>query len=103
MGMDSWVHGLAGTNPYPCLSLLVAMYMVTSNHATSLSVPITLPLSIYYASQQTYIKVKILTLREVLMKRHCILKVRLRLKQEAKGLGHNLNELWIHKTDTVIA
>ena len=29
-----------------------------------------------YASQQTNIKVKILTLREVLMKRHCVLKVR---------------------------
>ena len=54
-------------------------------------------------SQQTYIEVKILTLREVLTKRHCVLKARLRLEQETKGLGHNLDELWICKTDAVIA
>ena len=55
-----------------------------------------------YASRQTYVKVKILTLREVLTKRHCILKARLRLEQETKGLGNNLDELQIHKTDAVI-
>ena len=56
-----------------------------------------------YASQQTYVEVKILTLRKVLTKRHCILKTRLRLDQEIRRLGHNLDELWIHKTDAVIA
>ena len=47
--------------------------------------------------------VKVLTLREVLMKRHCVLKVRQRLEQEMRGLGHNLDKLWIRMTDTVIA
>ena len=42
-----------------------------------------------YVSQQTYIEVKILTLREVLTKRHCILKARQRLEQEIRGLSHN--------------
>ena len=56
-----------------------------------------------YANRQTYVKVKILTLREVLMKRHCVLKARQRLEQETGGLGHNLDELWIRKTDAVIA
>ena len=55
-----------------------------------------------YTSRQTYIKVKILTLREVLTKRHCVLKARQVLKQETRGLDHNLDKLWIHKTDTVI-
>ena len=53
-------------------------------------------------SRQTYIDVKILTLREVLTKRHYVLKARQRLEQEMRGLSHNLDELWIHKTDAVI-
>ena len=46
---------------------------------------------------------RILTLREVLTKRHSVLKVRLRLEQETRGLSHNLDELWIHKSNAVIA
>ena len=37
------------------------------------------------------------------MKRRCVLKVRQRLEQETRGLGHNLDKLWIRKTDVVIA
>ena len=55
-----------------------------------------------YISRQTYVEVKILTLREVLMKRHCILKARLRLGQETRELGHNVDKLQIRKTDAVI-
>ena len=55
-----------------------------------------------YTSRQTYIEIKILTLREVLTKRHSVLKARQRLEQETRGLGHNLDELQIHKTDAVI-
>ena len=36
------------------------------------------------------------------MKRHCVLKARQVLEQEMRGLDHNLDELWICKTDTVI-
>ena len=55
-----------------------------------------------YASQQTYVEVKVLTLREVLMKRHCVLKARQELEQETRGLGHNLDKLQICKIDVVI-
>ena len=43
-----------------------------------------------YTSQQTYVEVKILTLREVLMKRHCVLKARQRLEQEMRGTRSQL-------------
>ena len=46
---------------------------------------------------------KILTLREVLTKRLNVLKGRQRLEQETRGLSHNLDKLWIRKTNTVIA
>ena len=46
---------------------------------------------------------RILTLREVLTKRHSVLKVRLMLEQEARGLSHTQDELWIRKTNAVIA
>ena len=46
---------------------------------------------------------RILTLREVLMKRHNILKARLELEQETRGLSSQPDGLWIHKTNAVIA
>ena len=46
---------------------------------------------------------RILTLREVLTKRHSILKVRLRFGTRDKGTRSQSGRLWIHKTDTVIA
>ena len=49
-----------------------------------------------YASQQTNVKVKILTLREVLMKRLCVLKARQWFGTSDEGLSHNLDELQIH-------
>ena len=48
-----------------------------------------------YASQQANVKVRILTLREVLTKRHCILKGRRWVGTSDEGLGHNLGELRI--------
>ena len=45
----------------------------------------------------------ILTLRKVLTKRHCILKVRLRLWTRDEGTKSQLDRLQIHKTDAVIA
>ena len=44
----------------------------------------------------------LLTLREVLMKRHCVLNVRLRWWTRDEGTESQPDELWIHKTDTVI-
>ena len=44
----------------------------------------------------------LLTLREVLMKRHCILKARLRLWTRDKGTESQPDKLWIYKTDAVI-
>ena len=55
-------------------------------------------------SQQTCVKVKgLLTLRKVLTKRCCILKEVLGLRTRDKGTGSQPDELWICKTDTVIA
>ena len=45
----------------------------------------------------------LLTRREVLTKRHCILKVRLRLGTRDKGTESQPDKLWISKTNTVIA
>ena len=45
----------------------------------------------------------LLTLREVLTKRHCVLKARLRLRTRDEGTESQPDELWIHKTDAVIA
>ena len=45
----------------------------------------------------------ILTLREVLTKRHCVLKERLRLGTRDEGTKSQSDRLWIRKTDTVIA
>ena len=56
-----------------------------------------------YASQQTCVKVKgSLTLREVLMKRLCILKEVSRLRTRDKSTRSQPGELWICKTDAVI-
>ena len=52
-------------------------------------------LPLCYASQQTNIEVKILILREVLTKRHCILKARQWFGTSNEGLSHNLDKLWI--------
>ena len=49
-----------------------------------------------YASRQTNVGVKILTLREVLTKRRCILKARQWFGTSDKGLSYNLDELRIH-------
>ena len=48
-----------------------------------------------YVSQQTNIEIKILTLRGVLTKRHCVLKARQWFRTSDEGLSHNLDELWI--------
>ena len=45
----------------------------------------------------------ILTLREVLMKRHCVLKARLELRTVDEGARSQSDGLRIRKTDTVIA
>ena len=46
---------------------------------------------------------RVLTLREVLTKSHCVLKVKLRLRIRGEGTRSQPNELWIRKTDAVIA
>ena len=46
---------------------------------------------------------KILTLREVLTKRHNILKVRQGFGTRDKGTKSQPDKLWIHKSNTVIA
>ena len=45
---------------------------------------------------------RVLTLREVLMKRHCVLKVKLRLRIRGKGTRSQPDKLWIRKTDAMI-
>ena len=56
-----------------------------------------------YVSQQTYAWVEgSLTLREVLMKRCCILKIMSKVRTRDKGTRSQLVELWICKTDTMI-
>ena len=44
-------------------------------------------------SRQTNIEVNVLTLREVLTQRRCILKVRLELGEGVKGLSHNFRQV----------
>ena len=59
-----------------------------------------------YASWQTCVEIEgLLTLREVLTKRHCVLKEVSRFEQEMRGLSHNQTScgfarltLWLHRT-----
>ena len=48
-------------------------------------------------------RLRILTLREVLMKRHSVLKARLEFGTRDKGTRSQSDGLQIHKTDAVIA
>ena len=56
-----------------------------------------------YTSRQTYARVEgSLTLREVLTKRCCVLKVVSEGRTRDKGTRSQPDELWICKTDAVI-
>ena len=46
-----------------------------------------------YVSRQTYVKIKILTLREVLTKRYCILKARQRFRTRDEGTRSQLRQV----------